>query len=136
MSRDMKPFEFKMFKDAYPDILSLFTKNYVYSETGMPVYSDEEIENASKYPMLSLCGPNVFLTLVNEHFINNEVVQQIEDILNNRPCDDKELTEKTMLWYKGELEPGYYMDGNNYAFLNYIKQVINKKGEQENDRNT
>lgn len=127
MSRDFRPIDFKMWQDQYP--MPSMYEGLIDANTGKHIYSQETIDYSHKFPMLSLCGPDVFCKLVEKHVMNEEIVQQIEDILNNRECDNKELVDVTMSWFKGELSPGYYMENNNAKFLEYIFKQIKQKEE-------
>ena len=122
MSRDFRPKDFKIWHDQF-DIPSVYD-NLVNSATGEYVYSKEIREYSYKFPMLSLCGPDVFCNLVEAHLITNKLIQQVEDILNDKECDDEELIKITKQWYEGELVPGYYMDANSEEFFDYLKQRI------------
>ena len=126
MSRDFRPIDFRIWRDQF-NTPSLFSKDFIDVKTGQPVYSDELIELAPKYPLLSLCGPSIFIKLVEEHLINHPIIQQIEDILEIKEVkEDKELYDTTVAWYNGKLVPGYYMDDNNNMFYDYIKERISK----------
>ena len=122
MSRDFRPMDFKFYHDTY-NIPSMY-EGLIDVNTGKHVYSQETIYYSHKFPNLSVCGIDVFCKLIDAHLITHDIVQQIEHILGNEPCDDKELVDMTMQWFKGELVPGYYMDGNNEAFLAYIIKRI------------
>lgn len=126
MNRDFRPIDFRIWRDQF-NIPSQFSKDFIDVTTGQPVYSEEIINLAPKYPLLSLCGPSIFIKLVEEHLINHPIVQQIENILEIKDVkEDKELYDTTVAWYNGKLASGYYMDDNNDMFYNYIKERISK----------
>lgn len=120
MSADFRPKTFKEFADLYGNDYSFYE---LKNSDGKYVYSRKVRDLVKQFPMLALCSCNIYVTLVKENLIFNDVVKQVEDILNNRPCDNKKLVEMTNLWYNGELVPGYYMDANTEEFLKYIKHL-------------
>ena len=52
------------------------------------------------------------------------ILQEIEDYFNGKEISNKELLDKTISWYEGNLMPGYYMSENNEAFASYIKSLL------------
>lgn len=105
----------------------------VIGDKKYPMYEKEDIELSHRYKKLGKCGFDFLMICKDMGVCSNDygvqILQQIEDILNNNPVDDADLTEKTNLWYEGKLEPGCYMDANNQAFADYVYSKMKGSGQ-------
>lgn len=133
MSRDLTPKELDMLQKTYnmPNLVDtmMIKLSNQPDEEAKPLYSDEQKELAHKYPRLGMFGFD-FLNHCREQGIlskekGQEIIQTIEDYFNGKTIEDKELQEKTILWYEGNFCPGYYQDDNTIEFAFYIKELVN-----------
>ena len=127
MSRDLTPKELRMMQKAMnitDDVVdTLKIVNPDGSETD--VYSDEDKAIHHKYKTISIFGGDLINCCQNIGVFSSEegcqLIQTIEDYFNGKEMEDKELLEKTLLWYDGQFCPGHYMDNNNREFADYLK---------------
>ena len=133
MSRDWPPRMILESTKIYPELAKLTDTLMLVEKNGdtTPMYSDEEKEIAHKYYNLGICGFDVLMDCKRLGVFKSEkgqqLMQQIEDIIANNTSEDRELEEITKKWFNGQLEPGYYMDDNNEAFVQYIKNKLDKE---------
>lgn len=131
MSRDLTPKELRMLLKA-----NNITENLVDLQVVLPdgtmsqVYSDEDKAIHHKYPTLSVFGGDLIDCCQDIGVFSSEegsqLIKTIEDYFNGKELEDKELLEKTLLWYDGQFCPGHYMDNNNREFAEYLKSKISK----------
>lgn len=137
MSRDLTPKELRMILKAN-NITDNFVDNLkavLPDGTTAQVYSDEDRTIHHEYPALSMFGGDLINCCQYIGVFSSEegcqIVQTIEDYFNSKEMEDKELLEKTLLWYDGQFCSGHYMDNNNREFAEYLKSKIikNNRGE-------
>ena len=131
MSRDLTPKELRMLLKA-----NNITENLVDLQVVLPdgtmsqVYSDEDKAIHHKYPTLGVFGGDLIDCCQDIGIFSSEegcqLIKTIEDYFNSKELEDKELLEKTLLWYDGQFCPGHYMDNNNREFAEYLKSKISK----------
>lgn len=124
MSRDLTPRELHILQKEHPLDMSSITIEYNGIE--VPLYSEEDIALTHKYPNLGLFGFDM-LKLCKDILSSEEgqkLIAKVESCFTGA-CDDKELYEKTMAWYYGHLNPGYYMENNNQAMADYLRHRLN-----------
>ena len=135
MSRDMTPKDLHMFQRAMNMKNNVVDSLYRINPDGSHTYawSDEERAIHHKYPTVSMFG-GALIDACNRNGLfsteeGQQLFSQIEDYFNGKEIEDKDLLDKTIDWYNGELCSGYYMDGNTNAFAEYLKH----KREKNND---
>ena len=129
MSRDLTPKEVRMIQEHYnmPNIVDtlVFVSN---DGTKTPVYSNEQKEISHRYNKLGTFGFDMLMICHEYGVLSSEkgktILQEIEDYFNGKEISNKELLDKTISWYEGNLMPGYYMSENNEAFASYIKSLL------------
>ena len=123
MSRDLTPREVHWMQKQHP--LNIAEIKICYNGQEMPLYSEEDIALSRKYPNVGLFGFDM-LRLCKDILSTEqgqELMNKVESCFSGS-CDDRKLYEKTMAWYDGQLEPGYYMENNNIAFADYLRSRI------------
>lgn len=92
-----------------------------------PFYSEEDIALSLKYPHLGRFGFDMLNCCRQIGVLSSKegenLIQQVENSFNGE-IEDLDLYQKTQLWYTGEFCPGYYMDGNNTEFAQYLKEKM------------
>jgi hypothetical protein len=131
MSRDLTPKELRIILKANNIIENLIDLQVVLPDGTMSqVYSDEDKAIHHKYPTLSVFGGDLIDCCQDIGVFSSEegcqLIKTIEDYFNGKELEDKELLEKTLLWYDGQFCPGHYMDNNNREFAEYLKSKISK----------
>ena len=131
MSRDLTPKELRMILKANNITENLIDLQVVLPDGTMSqVYSDEDKAIHHKYPTLSVFGGDLIDCCQDIGVFSSEegsqLIKTIEDYFNGKELEDKELLEKTLLWYDGQFCPGHYMDNNNREFAEYLKSKISK----------
>lgn len=131
MSRDLTPKELQMILKANNITENLIDLQVVLPDGTMSqVYSDEDKAIHHKYPTLSVFGGDLIDCCQDIGVFSFEegcqLIKTIEDHFNGKELEDKELLEKTLLWYDGQFCPGHYMDNNNREFAEYLKSKISK----------
>ena len=123
MSRDLTPREVHIIQRQHP--LDVAEIKICYNGQEMPLYPEEDIALSRKYPNVGLFGFDM-LRLCKDILSTEqgqELMNKVESCFSGS-CDDRKLYEKTMAWYEGQLEPGYYMENNNIAFADYLRSRI------------
>ena len=139
MSRTWRPYEaIEMYKMLGITSISQLQGKWTFADgTEQPLFTDDEIAYGKKYVTFGMAGPSVLGKLVEKHWLSDEagevIVQQVEDILNNKPVDDPELVEITQKWYKGELVGDYYMEADNEEFASFLIKKIKQRRTQTDD---
>lgn len=130
MSRDWTPKELHMVQKEMNMTESIVNNLYHVDKDGnrIPFFPAESIETNNKYKTVGMFGGDLIDACLKLGLFNTEegcqLFQQIEDYFNGKEIEDKELLDKTIAWYEGNLSPGYYMDDNNNAFAEYLKSRI------------
>lgn len=131
MSKDLKPCEMLELAKAL-HMASMFDLKWIIHRDGyedVPMHTEEQIAYSHKFPTLAICGPTIVERMQRYEGEADELLLMVEDIINNKPVDDAELVNMTTRWFRGELQPGYYMDENTGEFLHYLKNRIKKNRE-------
>lgn len=128
MSRDLTPRELDIIQKELD--LENITSNLVikYGDIEVPAYTEEQQELSKSYPKLGMCGFD-FLSMCKEKGILSTklgkiLIDEVEQVISGGDITYKEYKETILEWYDGELEPGYSMENNNIALVEYIENMI------------
>ena len=128
MSRDLTPRELDIIQKELD--LENITSNLVikYGDIEVPAYTEEQKELSKSYPKLGMCGFD-FLSMCKEKGILSTklgkiLIDEVEQVISGCDITYKEYKETILEWYDGELEPGYSMENNNIALVEYIENMI------------
>lgn len=89
------------------------------------------LEIEKQYPKTSEFGIDMLQMCVNNGVYASSkgqyLLQQVENFFNGESLTDKALENHIKAWHNGTLSLGYYVNGNDAVFADYLKSRISVK---------
>lgn len=129
--KSLMPIEIAYLVDAYSitSTHSIEWKQLMENDNQKSNFSVDEMLLSKRYSRFGLVGCAVLAQLNKLKIFNTtkgtQIVQNIENVLNNKDIENEDLFNHTRLWYTGQLYPGD-VELNNEAFVKYIYNECTK----------